>query len=102
MVHWRAAILDWTIRSGTDSPVTGSLLIGGGDRRLGTGISLFLNGRSQLYAQATAEEQLKVREGTEVEAKIYFGQDFTAARSKELGCSYNLLTKKNNLSIHNC
>lgn len=48
------------------------------------------------------QEQLKVCKGTEVEAKIYFGQDFTAAWSKELGCSYNLLTKKNNLSIHSC
>lgn len=57
---------------------------------------------SQLYAQATAKEQLKLCKGTEVEAKIYFGQNFTAAQRKELGCSYNPLTKKNNLSIHDC
>lgn len=98
MFQWRAAILDWSIRLSCHSvtpdwwswPQAWHWYV------------IISEWRSQRYTQATAEEQLKVCKSTEVEAQICFGQNFTAAQSKEVGCSYNVLTKKNNLSIYNC
>lgn len=71
-------------RLGDMTPVTGSPLIGGADRRLGTDMSLFLNGGANCILETTAEEQLKVRKSTEVEAKICFGQRFTAAPGEDV------------------